>query len=212
MTSPFRSLLMAVAVLATIHAPTTAQEYAPLTKVQVEGYINSSIEMLRLINKYSGDRQFTPHGIIMPHRGTIERAMVEMKAEGTFPKFTDLLRKHGFDSYKAWKQLRYRITNALFLLKADDTRKPKYPLSPEELKSLLRQRDQLQKVVSESPDKKSRANLQSINLTLGQHRRWELANEDSRVVAPFQTQLQELILKGQRAVQNAQYRKPNSAN
>lgn len=207
MTLPFRSLLIAVAVIAALHTPATANETPTLTKQQVERFLISFDAMLKMVTKYWGDRRFTPHGIIMPHRGTIERAITEMEAEGTIEKFNRLFTSQGFDGYDNWKKISDRIVNAYAQIRAMDDGGAIQQFHPNQIKEIRRKRKALLEPDPQLPDAVRQEQQKSYDRMLAQHERWEIALRDADAVRPFLPQLADLWRRRTNAVKAAKIRK-----
>ncbi len=203
MKTTLHRFLIAAAVIAAPYVSAAAGEERPLTKSQIERYIASYDALLNVLPKYWGDRRFTPHGIIMPHRGTIERAMVEMEAEGTLQDFHRLFTGQGFDGYDAWLYIAERVANAQFQIMATERGKPVEIMSPDRLKAVLAQRDKYSNPIPQMPEHKRQQQLRSLNQMLNQHESWEQGLRDMAVVRPFEEQLRKLVRSRKDAVRQA---------
>lgn len=194
---------MVAALIAAPYVSVAVGKEPPLTKSQIERYIASYENLLNLLPKYWGDRRFTPHGIIMPHRGTIERAMVEMEAEGTLQDFHRLFTSQGFDGYDAWLYIAERVANAQFQIMASERGKPVEIMSPERLKAVLARRDKYSNPIPQMPEQMRQQQLRSLNQMLAQHESWEQGLRDMAVVRPFEEQLRKLVQTRKQSVREA---------
>lgn len=204
MTLPFRTLLMAVTVIATLYTPVAAQEKSPLTKEQVERFIASYDAMLDMVSEYWGDRRYTPHGIIMPPRGTIDRALVEMEAGGIRQDFESLFLDLGFKGYAEWIQLGQRITHAQMQAVTKERGAPPLGMEPEFRKRQLERRKQLsQPNVYQMPEAVRLAQLKQIEAALVEDKKWRIAIRDMTAVGPYRAKLKELGRKRQKLARAA---------
>ncbi len=201
---PFRTLLMAVFVVAALHAPVKADAPTPLTKQQVERFIKSFDAMLDMASQYWGDRKYTPHGIIMPFRGTVERALVEMEAGGLRQEFENLFLDMGFRGYAGWEQLRQRIANAQMQLIAENRGAPPMGVAPEVQKKRLERRRMLSKPhINQMPESVRLAQLKQLESIMAEDEKWSIANRDMAAVRPYQKRLKELGRKRQKLARAA---------
>jgi len=206
MTLPFRSLLVTAAILVMLHPPAAAQQTAPLTNAQIERFLTSFDAMLTMVTKYWGDRRFTPKGIIMPARGTIERAMAEMEAEGTLQDFNRLFTSQGFDGYDAWRHVGQRIANAQFQIRATDQGNPIVPLSPSRYATIKRLREKFSKPDPQIPEAVRQEKYRGLGEALAEHDKWQWALRDMTVVEPYLPRMVELGRKRQTAARAARKR------
>ncbi|MCG8548193.1 MAG: hypothetical protein MJE12_28675 [Alphaproteobacteria bacterium] len=192
-----------------VSAPGAASDVEPLTDAQVERFASSFEAILNVVSKYWGDRRFTPHGRILPHRGTIDRAMAEMKVEGTLQDFERLFTDYGFAGYDAWKQMGQRITNAQFQLMAEKrSGQPFSAITPERRKALEQQRDFLMTPNPQMSDEQRLRELKRLNDVMAEHDKWEIAKGDMTVVRKYQERIVALGRKRQRLARIA--RKENA--
>lgn len=189
---------MALMLLTGASFPGGASDTVPLTDPQVERFARSFDAVLRVVSKYWGDRRFTPHGRILPHRGTIERAMAEMKVEGTLQDFERLFTSYGFAGYDAWRQIGQRITNAQFQLMAAERGKLFTAITPERRKVLVQQRDAMLTPDPQIPEERRLSQLKMLNQVLAEHDKWEIAKRDMAVVRKHQKRIVALGRKRQR--------------
>lgn len=208
MTLPFRPLLMAFAVVAALHAPAAADETSPLTKQQIERFIKSFDSMLDMASQYWGDRRYTPHGIIMPFRGTVERALVEMDAGGIRQEFENLFLDMDFKGYAGWEQLRQRIANAQMQLITKDRGAPPLGVEPEVQRKRLERHRMLSKPhINQMPEAVRLAQLKQLESIMAEDEKWSVANRDLAAVRPYQKRLKELGQKRQKLARAARKEK-----
>lgn len=203
MTLPLRLLLMAIALLATLHMPVAAQEKPPLKKEQVERFLISFDAMLTMVTKYWGDRRFTAKGIIMPPRGTIERAMAEMEVEGTLQDFNRLFTSQGFDGYDAWRHFGQRIANAQFQIRATEKGNPITQLTEKQYATLMEKRSKFLKPDPQIPEEVRQSQLQTFSRVLAEHEKWALALRDMPIVKQYHERIQKLGRKRQQQAEIA---------
>jgi hypothetical protein len=207
MTLPFRPLLMAVAVVIGLYAPASAGAPLPLTKVQIERFIKSFDAMLDMASEYWGDRRYTPHGTIMPPRGTIDRALVEMEAGGIRQEFERLFLDMKFKGYAEWIQVGQRITHAQMQAVTKDRDAPPLGMEPQFRKKQLERRTMLSKPdLFQMPEAVRLAQLKQIEAALAEDEKWRIATRDMAAIRPYQEKLKELGRKRHKLVRAARTR------
>lgn len=204
MTLPFRPLLLAVAVIIALHTPANAGETSSLSKHQIERFIKSFDAMLDMVSEYWGDRRYTPHGIIMPARGTIERALAEMEAGGIRQDFERLFLDMKFNGYAEWLQVGQRITHAQMQAVTKERGAPPLGMEPRFRKKQLERRKMLSKPNAyQMPEAVRLAQLKQIDTALAEDEKWRTATRDMAAVRPYREKLKELGRKRQKLARAA---------
>jgi hypothetical protein len=142
----------------------------------------------------------------MPPRGTIERAMAEMKAEGTLQDFNRLFTSQGFDGYDAWRYVGQRIANAQFQIRATAQGNPIVPLSPSRYATIKRLREKFSKPDPQIPEAVRQEKYKGLGEALAEHDKWQWALRDMAVVKPHLPLMVELGRKRQTAARAARNR------
>ena len=156
-----------------------------LTDAQVEKYLNSYLSVQAMASEYWGKRRYSPPGKMLPHQGTFERAVSEMRAAGTLPQFELLLQSHGFEGFEAWKQTGQRISLAYMTLRMESRNPAGLILKRQALNNQLAKIAERQNELDAQQDNRNRAELEALDMMQKEAERGMLADADAEVLRPY---------------------------
>ena len=183
-----------------------AEKIKPLKAKDVENFMASVEPVTTIASDYWGKRRYSKKGKIIGRKGSFERAMKEMTAAGKIDDFNALLRKHGFDSYAAWRAMGGRIANAQMLLMM----KKDAPIAFDSAKILQQARMRRKEIVNNTRDLTPAAreqHLKRVDMVIAQYEQFEMAKQDKEIVEPYLEQLKSLGRARQRKQRAARDRK-----
>lgn len=174
------------------HAENANSNHRPLSESQIKKYLHSYPDAHAMANAYWGKRRFSPPNLMLPARGTFERAFEEMKGAKVIRDFDNLLQSHGFEDRNAWMQIGHRISRAYMLLRLYERDPARAILKRQDrgnqLEAIAEKRQELRQV----PEAQRWKQLEFLQTAQDQIEREQLAESDAEVLKPYKSKFVEM--------------------